>query len=105
LRIEIEETRATQGWSASAEEEEIIVTAQEIVESIEKKARNEGQNEGRQQTLFHLFARKLGRGLTEDEQASIRRRLALVGPDRVGDVALDLEPEALAAWLADRDAR
>jgi hypothetical protein len=32
-------------------------------------------------------------------------RFDTVGPDRLGDVVLDLTPEALGAWLTDPDAR
>jgi hypothetical protein len=32
-------------------------------------------------------------------------RLDKVGPDRIGEVALELSPEELARWLADPNAR
>jgi hypothetical protein len=55
--------------------------------------------------LQHLFARRLGRPLTEGETATLLARFDTVGPDRLGDVVLDLTPDALAAWLTDPDAR
>ena len=55
--------------------------------------------------LQHLFARRLGRPLTEGETATLLVRFDTVGPDRLGDVVLDLTPDALAAWLTDPDAR
>ncbi len=55
--------------------------------------------------LLRQFARRLGRVLTEDEQRIVVARLDTVGADRLGDVVLDLDPEALAQWLADPEAR
>ena len=55
--------------------------------------------------LQHQFARRLGRPLTETETATLLSRFDTVGPDRLGDVVLDLSPDALAAWLTDPDAR
>ncbi len=45
-----------------------------------------------------------GRPLADAERAEVLRRLDTLGPDRIGDVVLDLERDALAAWLADPDA-
>ncbi len=39
------------------------------------------------------------------EHATVVRRLGTLGPERLGDVALDLEAPALAAWLANPRAR
>jgi hypothetical protein len=51
--------------------------------------------------LVHQFERRLGRRLSDDEHRVLRERLRALGPDRLGDVVLDLTPEALAVWLAD----
>lgn len=83
------------------EEEELMQTGQELVEAI----RNEGRRAGLQSSLHHLFVRKLARPLTEEERAAIALRLDTLGPDRLGDAVLDLDAEALAAWLADPAAR
>jgi len=48
--------------------------------------------------------RRLGRAITTKEQQVLVDRFARLGPDRLGDVALDFSPEALAAWLADPEA-
>jgi hypothetical protein len=56
------------------------------------------------QPLLHQFERKLGRPLTLEESSTIRDRIGLLGPDRVGDVVLDLSSESLAAWLSDPSA-
>jgi hypothetical protein len=55
---------------------------------------------GLQQGLQHLFERRLGRPLVESEHLALREKLERLGGDRLGDVVLDLTPEALAAWLA-----
>jgi hypothetical protein len=51
--------------------------------------------------LVHQFSRRLGRPITDAERAELLRRLDTLGADRIGDVVLDLAPNALAAWLAD----
>lgn len=50
--------------------------------------------------IQHQFERKLGRKLTEPERETLRQRLESVGAVRLGDVALDLDGDALAAWIA-----
>jgi len=55
--------------------------------------------------LRRLCARRLGRALSPEEHSTLRARLDLVGPDRLGDVILDSDAAALAAWLADPDGR
>jgi hypothetical protein len=57
------------------------------------------------QPLQHLFERRLCRRLTSSEQATLYERLATLGPDRLGDVVLDMDAATLAAWLADPSAR
>jgi hypothetical protein len=51
--------------------------------------------------ILRQFERKLGRPLAESERADLVDRLARLGPNRLGDVVLDLEAPGLAAWLAD----
>ncbi|MFO0604295.1 MAG: hypothetical protein U0324_14020 [Polyangiales bacterium] len=63
-----------------------------------------GRNEGLR-VLERVFARRVGRPITAAEHAELLRRLDTLGPDRIGEVVFDLAPEALAAWLADPDAR
>ena len=55
--------------------------------------------------LMRLVERRLGRALTETERDSLAARFDIVGPDRLGDVVLDLDSSALEAWIADPDAR
>lgn len=68
--------------------------------------RGEARGEARGIALIiHLFERKLARALTSFESQRLRGRLGTLGPERVGDVVMDLDPAALAAWLDDVDAR
>ena len=60
---------------------------------------------GREQQLTRLFTHRLGRAFTADEQRVFTQRLAGIGPERLGDVVLDLDGAQLAAWLADPGAR
>lgn len=76
----------------------------EVFERFKEQVRLEGRLVGRLEGQLSLFARRLGRPLTAPEQATVRARLDVLGADRVGDVALDLTPEALTAWLDDPDA-
>ena len=54
--------------------------------------------------LLRQIARRLGRSLSIDERRSLAVRLDTVGPERLGDVVLDLNALELAAWLANPDA-
>ena len=58
----------------------------------------QGREEGLR-PLVHLFERRLGRALSAAERATLTERLRKQGPDRVGDVVLDLSPAELSAWL------
>lgn len=72
-----------------------------------KKKHEEGLKEGIEEglkPLAHQFERRLGRALTDDEHRTLRERFDRLGSDRLGDVVLDLSPEALAAWLAEPNA-
>ena len=84
----------------SEEDEEFMNAVQAAYERDQARARNEGLS-----PLVHQFERRLGRALSDDERATLTERLRTAGPVRLGDVVLDLAPDALAAWLADPDAR
>jgi hypothetical protein len=63
----------------------------------------EGLKEGLKEGLgavVHMFERKLGRALTAQEREVIYLRAETQGTVRLGDIALDLDGPALAAWLA-----
>jgi hypothetical protein len=71
------------------------------------EGRSVGIAEGRSvglRPLVRLVELRLGRPLAAPEQENLSAQLDRVGPDRLGEVALSLAPDALAAWLADPDA-
>ena len=51
--------------------------------------------------LGHLFARRVGRRPTTDEERSIVERADAIGRGKVEDALLDLERDALVRWLAE----
>jgi hypothetical protein len=81
----------------TAEEEDLAVKSQQIVETLHR--------EGAANAFAHLFERRLGRVLREDERARLRERTETLGPDHLGDLVLDLSVNELAAWLADPNPR
>jgi len=81
--------------------------AKGIEQGIEKGI-EQGIEEGIEkgiEPLLRQFARKLGRPLDGAERAAILSRLRTLGPERLGDVVLDLDAAALFAWLDDPAAR
>ncbi len=104
--------KAHLGGHLTEEEKELLVTGQKMIDAIEDRGWKRGKKEGRKEGLkegidlmVHLFTRKLGRPLTERERETLLRRLDTLGPGRLGDVVLDLDGTALAAWLANPRAR
>ena len=103
----------TMAHSPNTIDPEIIEMADKLVEKWKHEAiefgRNEGRSEGRSEGLAPLtrqFGRRLRRPLTEPERATLSQRLTTLGPDRLGDVILDItEADALETWLHDPDAR
>ena len=79
--------------------EVVVVDLTEAREFL-RNARSEGLA-----PLVRQFERRLSRSLTDPERATLVERLVTAGPDRLGDVVLDLDTPSLAAWLADPDAR
>ncbi|WP_437801940.1 hypothetical protein [Sorangium sp. So ce693] len=49
--------------------------------------------------LAHQVERRLGRSLTADERGRLSERLGAEGPEKVGDVVLDLSADDLSMWL------
>lgn len=72
---------------------------------VTRELRDDAERRGALQSLEHQFARRLGRPLTPGDHATLAERLSALGADRLGDVVLDLDRDALAQWLADPDAR
>jgi hypothetical protein len=100
----------------SPDEEDFMTAARDLLKQMEQQWIEKGIQQGTERgiekgidkalaPLIHLFERKLGRTLSASDRATLVERLDRVGPDRLGDVVLDLPAEQLAAWLADPDAR
>jgi hypothetical protein len=64
-----------------------------------------GRADGVAANLTRLFGLRLGRSLAPAERALVAERLVRLGEDRLDAVVLDLARDALAAWLADPEAR
>jgi hypothetical protein len=87
--------------AGGAEEATMVDTSE--ARALIQKVRNEGLERGLAaglRPLVRLFERRLGRSLSDAERGALASRLDVVGPDRLGDVVLDLDSAALAAWLA-----
>jgi hypothetical protein len=83
--------------------DEAATAARASWEQEKNHIREQGLSQGLSQGLLlivHQFERRLGRPLTAPEHDTLAQRLHTVGPERLGDVVLDLSPDALAAWLA-----
>jgi hypothetical protein len=104
-----------EGQTHTIDDEEVAMTYQEmqqVYENTQRRARKEGIKKGRKKglkkglaPLVCLFQRKLDRPLSTEERATLVRRLDTHGPDRLGNVVIDLDAPVLAAWLADPDAK
>jgi hypothetical protein len=85
-----------------------LLPEEAVMESwVYKQGKEKGLEEGRLERLAmvaHQFQRRLTRPLTAAERGVLVRRLDTLGPERLGDVVIDLSSEALAAWLAAPDA-
>jgi hypothetical protein len=86
---------------------EEVVMQSWIYKQGEQKGIEKGREQGLERgigPLAHLFERRLARALSSAERGVLVRRLDTLGPERLGDLVVDLSPEALAAWLAAPDA-
>ena len=67
----------------------------------ELKGELKGQQKAITELLGRLFARRVGRSPTTEEERSIVERARAIGPAEVEDALLDLEHDALVRWLAE----
>jgi hypothetical protein len=100
------------GWDTDLEEDPMLRSYAEMKQRYEAdraEARQEGIEkgivEGRLLTLRELIERRLHRPLDDAERATLDARLHTLGAARLDEVVLDFTSAALAAWLADPDAR
>ena len=88
----------------SDDDEDFMQTTRFSLEAYEQQLRDEGISQGISQGSLKVTARqierRLGRTLTTAECDYLSTRIATEGPERVGDLVLDLSPEALAAWVS-----
>jgi hypothetical protein len=99
---------ARQFFDTPEEEEAYYQRGLEIAHIVLEKfpeAAREIRDDATLRPLEHQFARRLGRALTPADHATLMRRLGTHGPDRLGDVVLDLDPAALERWLTGPDAQ
>ncbi|WP_437554906.1 hypothetical protein WME97_22990 [Sorangium sp. So ce367] len=61
----------------------------------------EAEQQAIAQRLGRLFARRVGRQPTAEEERSILERAEAIGPGEVEDALLDLDTDALVRWLAE----
>jgi hypothetical protein len=81
----------------AAEERESIMETREWYEEWHRKNVEEPQLD----LTLQLFELRLGRPPTETERITLAARLHTLGHERLGKVALTLNADAAAAWLAD----
>lgn len=73
-----------------------------------EKGLEQGREQGREEArkafavLAHQFERRLRRKMTDAERRRVAVRLRKDGPEKLGDVVLDLSRDELNAWLAPR---
>jgi len=92
---------------------EVVMTeAERLIAQGEERGLQKGLQKGLQQGLqqglqpiFRQIEIRLHRPLLDTERTRLVERLDEVGPDRIGEVTLELSPEELARWLADPNAR
>jgi hypothetical protein len=96
----------------SDDDEDFMQTTRFSLEAYEQQLRDEGISQGISRGISQGISqgslkvtarqieRRLGRTLTTAERDHLAARIATEGPERVGDLVLDLSPEALAAWVA-----
>jgi hypothetical protein len=88
---------------------EVVMTeAERLIAQGEERGLQKGLQQGLQQGLQPIFRQieiRLHRPLLDTERTRLVERLDEVGPDRIGEVTLELSPEELARWLADPNAR
>ncbi|MGK3992258.1 hypothetical protein [Sorangium sp. So ce1024] len=83
------------------DKEEGLLRRTPIIGEMIIEAEQRGKQQAIAELLGRLFARRLGRRPTAEEERSIVERARALGPGEVEDALLDLEGEALVRWLAE----
>jgi hypothetical protein len=88
-----------------AEERDLVMETREWYEQFNARRLEEAEERGRCKTMARLCGKRLGRSLTEVENATLVTRLDQLGEERVTEVILSSSSDALSVWLADPNAR
>lgn len=73
----------------------------DMIVEAERLGMQQGREEAIAQLLGRLFARRVGRRPTTEEERSLVERARALGAEQVEDALLDLERDALVRWLAE----
>lgn len=96
----------------SDDDEDFMQATKFSLEAYEKQLRDEGFSQGITQGItqgipqgslkvtVRQIERRLGRPLSAVERDNVLAHITTDGPERVGDLVLDLTVDALAAWVA-----
>ena len=77
----------------------------EMLRKAEGRGEKRGEKRGEAAVVKRHFEHRLGRSLDPRERATLRKRLSTLGPERLGNVVLDLSAQDVATWLGDPNAR
>ncbi|WP_438013807.1 hypothetical protein WMF18_23050 [Sorangium sp. So ce315] len=83
------------------DKEEGLLRRTPIIGEMIIEAEQRGEQRAIAELLGRLFARRIGRQPTAEEERSIVERARAMSPGEVEDALLGLEGEALARWLAE----
>ena len=83
----------------------VMTEAERLMAEGEKRGEKRGREEGTRQAVERMFELRLRRKLSDLERETLTIRFTKLGPDRLGDVVLELSSKEVAAWLEDPDAR
>ncbi|WP_437529366.1 hypothetical protein WME79_47600 [Sorangium sp. So ce726] len=83
------------------DKEEGLLRRTPIIGELITEAEQRGEEKAIAELLGRLFARRIGRRPTAEEERSILERARASGPGQVEDALLDLDSEALVRWLAE----
>ncbi|WP_234023392.1 hypothetical protein [Sorangium cellulosum] len=92
---------AKQEVMREAKQEVMREAKQEVMREAKQEVMREAKQEALLELLGRLFARRVGRRPTTDEERSMVERAKTIGAGEVEDALLDLEGEALVRWLAE----
>jgi hypothetical protein len=93
----------------SPEERDFVMETQEWFEQFTARKVEEGVQKAKEswqlETMARLCRKRLGRPLTEIENAALAERIDRLGEERVEEVILSSSPDALGIWLTDPNAK